>query len=115
LKKKYKSLDRSVDNKIIIYSKYLEYWCWLYCFILIVYGQTINFDFVYLDDDKIIIDHQDKISSLSKLTEAFRSEYGFDQGTPFYRPIVITSFIIDANSQKQTRLFIIWQILSSIH
>jgi len=74
-------------------------------FILIVYGQTINFDFVYLDDDKIIIDHQDKISSLSKLTEAFRSEYGFDQGTPFYRPIVITSFIIDAQFSKTDPAF----------
>lgn len=48
--------------------------------ILIVYGQTISFDFVHLDDTKIIVDNHDKISKLSNIPDAFVTQYGFDQG-----------------------------------
>lgn len=64
--------------------------------ILIVYGQTISFDFVHLDDTKIIVDNHDKISKLSNIPDAFVTQYGFDQGSPYYRPIILISFIIDS-------------------
>jgi protein O-mannosyl-transferase len=76
---------------------YIRYWKTLFfLLILIVYGQTINFDFVHLDDTKIIIDNHDKISSLNDLPAAFTTQYGFDQGSPYYRPIILISFIIDS-------------------
>jgi protein O-mannosyl-transferase len=64
--------------------------------ILIVYVQTLRFDFVYLDDDLIILDNYDKISSLSNIVNTFSTQYGFNQGTPYYRPVTNLSFIIDA-------------------
>ena len=76
---------------------YLKYWRILFfLLILIVYGQTINFDFVRLDDTKIIVDNHDKIFSLANLPAAFTTQYGFDQGSPYYRPIILISFIIDS-------------------
>ena len=71
----------------------------------IVYVQAISFDFVYLDDDLIILDNHDKISSLSDIGDAFTSEYGFSQGTPYYRPVVNISFIIDSQFSGKSPVF----------
>lgn len=73
--------------------------------VLVVYGQIIKFDFINLDDTKIILDNFDKISSLSDIPTAFINQYGFDQGSPYYRPIILTSFVIDAQFSKREPIF----------
>lgn len=77
----------------------------IFILILIVYAQVISFDFVYLDDDLIILDNHDKIASLSNIKDAFTSEYGFSQGTPYYRPVVNISFIIDSQFSGRSPVF----------
>jgi protein O-mannosyl-transferase len=119
-KKKHKVISLQNDIHSVISSKYFKHWKFIIPFlVLVVYGQTISFNLVYLDDDKIILDHQDKISSLSNIIYAFKSEYGFDQGTPYYRPIIITSFILDAQFSKTSPTFyhisnIVFHILTVI-
>lgn len=96
MKKETKSKIKA-SKKIEADLNYLKYWKTVFFFlVLIIYGQTISFDFVHLDDTKIIVDNNDKISSLSNIPDAFVTGYGFDQGTPYYRPIVTLSFIIDS-------------------
>jgi protein O-mannosyl-transferase len=98
LSKKKKNLQKPSSNSGISQEPwFLKYWkIVLFILILIVYGQTILFDFVNLDDDKIVIENYDKISSISDIPKSFVTQYGFNQGTPYYRPIVLISFIIDA-------------------
>lgn len=95
--KKNKNLIIKESKKIDSEPFYLKYWkVVFFLLILLVYGQTISFDFVHLDDTKIIVDNHDKISSLFNLPDAFTTQYGFDQGSPYYRPIILISFIIDS-------------------
>ncbi len=106
MKKKVKKSDRQNQNKSDIQPEYIKNWKILvFLFIVILYGQVINFDFVYLDDDKIILDHYDKISSLSNIPAALLSEYGFDQGSPYYRPVIIISLMVDAQLAGKNPLF----------
>jgi hypothetical protein len=62
----------------------------------IVHIRAAGFDFVNIDDDEIILGKYDKISSLSNVPEAFTSQYGFKESTPYYRPIINLSFFLDA-------------------
>lgn len=73
--------------------------------LLVTYFQVIKFDFVYLDDDLIILDNYDKISSPASVVTAFTSQYGFNQGTPYYRPIVMLSFVLDAQISGRSPIF----------
>ncbi|MCE1188495.1 MAG: glycosyltransferase family 39 protein [Ignavibacteria bacterium] len=70
---------------------------WIIAFLVIAaYISTLKFGYISLDDAKIILDNQDKISDVSSIPESFVSEYGFNQGTPYYRPMVNISFIANA-------------------
>lgn len=89
-KKKDKKNNQNSNN-------FLKYWrIILLLLVIVVYGQTINFDFVNLDDDKIIVDNHEKIASIKDIPSMFVTQYGFDQGTPYYRPVILISFIIDS-------------------
>lgn len=86
--------------------------------VFIIYAQTLKYDFVYLDDDLIIVDNYNKISSVSNIPASFTSQYGFSQGTPYYRPVTNISFIIDAQfGGKEPFIYhlsnIIYNILAS--
>jgi hypothetical protein len=86
--------------------KYLKYWKIIFLVLIsVVYGQVIGFDFVHLDDTKIIVDNFNKISKLSNISDAFTTQYGFDQGSPYYRPIILISFIIDSQFSGVSPVF----------
>jgi hypothetical protein len=92
--------SQSEDSKLLKYP-YLV----ILALVLIVYVQTLKFDFVYLDDDLIILDNYEKICSLSNIVNSFTMEYGFNQGTPYYRPVTNISFIIDAQFSGKSPVF----------
>jgi len=59
----------------------------------LVYVRTISFDYVYCDDNKFVVDQYPFNKNISNILTSFRNTLG----TTFYRPILTTSFIIDAN------------------
>ncbi len=67
-----------------------------YCIItfttVVVFFQNLGFDYSYLDDNLIVFQEYQKINSISKVPYAFTGGYLYDT---YYRPIVMTSFIID--------------------
>jgi len=69
--------------------------------ILLVYSQNLLFDFNYVDDNLIVFDEYEKISSLSKIPSSFVSGYLFDN---YYRPMVMVSFIIDTAIAGQSSM-----------
>lgn len=89
--------SNKLESKILRYPKVI-----IFIFLLLTYLQVVGFDFVYLDDDLIILDNHQKISSLQNVPTAFSSQYGFNQGSPYYRPLVTLSFILDAQLAKKS-------------
>lgn len=89
--------SNKLESKILQYPKVI-----IFIFLLLTYLQVVGFDFVYLDDDLIILDNHQKISSLQNIPAAFSSQYGFNQGSPYYRPLVTLSFIFDAQLSKKS-------------
>ncbi len=71
---------------------------WFAIVAFILFGQTINYGYTYLDDQTLIMGNMDKLQSVSYLPKAF-SEDAFH--TPsghgfYYRPILTLSFMADA-------------------
>ncbi|HUL43410.1 MAG TPA: tetratricopeptide repeat protein [Bacteroidota bacterium] len=64
---------------------------------ILVYGQTVTFQFTNLDDQKIILDNFPTLSNLSNVSVAFTTD-AFVQlgGSMFYRPMQTLSFMFDA-------------------
>jgi lipoprotein NlpI len=57
-----------------------------------VYLQNMWFDYATLDDNLVVFEEFDKISSLAKIPAAFAGGYLYDN---YYRPMIMISFIID--------------------
>lgn len=58
-----------------------------------VYFQTLTFDYIYYDDQELLMDNEIRISRLTNFWEALTSRYIV---TSFYRPVVNVSFWLDA-------------------
>lgn len=62
---------------------------------LIVFISSVNLGLTYFDDDILIIQNQSKLSDLSNLGKAFRSDAFFENLSPYYRPMMNVSFMFD--------------------
>ncbi len=89
--KEYRKINKTKCYFLIIFS-----------LAFLTYAQTIFFNYVYLDDDGIILENFDRISSWDKIGDAFTQSY--IEGN-YYRPIIILSFIVDAQIGGQNALF----------
>lgn len=69
--------------------------------IFLVYGRTINYDFVGLDDGELIVDNFAYISDLSNIPTAFTTHAFYNPAAAggsnvYYRPILTLSLMLDA-------------------
>lgn len=89
--------------KAIIIKRALYYYPQLLIvgLILLLYIQNLWFDFAYLDDNLIVFSEYSKISSISKILNAFKSGYLYNS---YYRPIVMISFIFDTAIAGQSSM-----------
>lgn len=62
----------------------------------ILYISVVRLGFVYFDDDILILDNYEKLSHLSNLGQAFRTDAFFASLSPYYRPLMNVSFMVDA-------------------
>lgn len=63
-------------------------------FALMLYGQTLFFDFTYLDDNSLILDNAPILSQAS-LGDIFTNDVFFSQPKFYYRPILTLSLWLD--------------------
>ncbi|MCX6279942.1 MAG: tetratricopeptide repeat protein [Bacteroidetes bacterium] len=71
---------------------------WFATVAFILFGQSINFNYTYLDDQTLILSNLDKLGEISFIKNAF-SEDVFHSGPGngyYYRPVLTLSFIADA-------------------
>jgi tetratricopeptide (TPR) repeat protein len=95
IKNNYK--EKSIDAR---YDKKNSRTILIFTIILILVGaalylRTATFDYVYCDDDKFVINVYDYNKELSNIKTSF--ERTLTTGSEYYRPVLISSFIIDAN------------------
>ena len=64
--------------------------------VFIVYGQTLFFNLTYLDDNALILDRQETISSFKNISQIFSSDVFFSDHRVYYRPLLNLSFMVDA-------------------
>lgn len=76
--------------------------------VFVTYMRTLGFEYIALDDDKIILQNIETITQPSAIWKSFVSPYGFMMfntignddnnisGSPYYRPVVNLSFVINA-------------------
>ena len=71
---------------------------WIALVILIVYGATLFYDVVYLDDNVLIVEHYQFNKNLANIPQVFQEDIfrnPVGQGS-FYRPIERLTFMLDA-------------------
>ena len=62
----------------------------------IIYISVVRLGFVYFDDDILVLDNYEKLSHIANIGLAFRSDAFFANISPYYRPLMNVSFMLDA-------------------
>lgn len=80
---------------------WLSFWPGAFLIVLIgllIYFKSIFFEFVYLDDNSLILDNIEFLKNWSNLPQAFLKDvFQADHGlAAYYRPLLTVSFMIDA-------------------
>ena len=71
---------------------------WFAIIAFVLFGQSINFSYTYLDDQTLVLGSMEKLKTASNFTKAF-SEDAFHSPTGhgfYYRPVLTLSFMADA-------------------
>lgn len=90
-KKKGVELPPSDNSKFLRYSPHF-----IFIIAFLIYLPTIKSGFVYCDDDIVILDNYNKIKTFSNLFSAFTHDAYFSNSYPYYRPLLTTTLILDA-------------------
>jgi protein O-mannosyl-transferase len=72
---------------------------------LIVFSASVRNGFVYLDDDILILENQAKITHLAETGKFFSSDAFLNNSSPYYRPILNVSLMLDAQIGKTSAGF----------
>jgi protein O-mannosyl-transferase len=71
---------------------------WFAVCAFIIYGQSVNFSYTYLDDHTLILNQMEHLGRLSSIPGAFREDVFHTPGGGgyYYRPLLTVSFVLDA-------------------
>lgn len=82
----------------------LGIFCLLALIVVAVFGRTIWFDYVQLDEGILLINNDFFISEISNVFEVFKHDVNYPSAVaPYYRPVFILSFML--NSQISSSLW----------
>ena len=92
-------MESSSNNKGIRY--YLNNNVWLLYLILAlvsfaVYFHTLNYGYVFLDDDVKIIDNYSKLTDIENIGNVFKTDSYYMEGGYYYRPTLTLSLMLNA-------------------
>ena len=80
-----------------IFLEQLRPYAWIIGVGALLYFKSIFFDFCYFDDQELIVQNGAFLSNISNIFQAFCMKvYPKILATPYYRPLLIVSFILDA-------------------
>ncbi len=67
---------------------------------LLLFIPSLRNGYVYFDDDILILDNQAKITNPDNLLKAFKTDAFFNNMSPYYRPMLNVSLMLDAQVAK---------------
>ncbi len=77
-----------------IFLKGWRPYAWITALLIAAHLWSVNFGYVYFDDDSLIINNRRQLEDIKSIPAAFTGE--LERGsTPFYRPLLQTSFILN--------------------
>ena len=83
-----------LSNKWIVF-------CLLALVVFAVFGQTIWFDYVQLDESTLLVNNHFFISKIANFSEVFKHDINYPSAVaPYYRPIFILSFMLNSQFDK---------------
>ena len=83
--------------------------------VLAVFGRTIWFDYVQLDEGIILVNNWFFVSDISNFFEAFKHDINYPSNiAPYYRPMFIVSFILNSQFGSSPLVFHLGNILLHI-
>lgn len=89
--------------------------CLIVLVIFAVFGQTLWFDYIQLDEGILILNNKFFISDISNFFEAFKHDINFPSNVaPYYRPLFIVSFILNTQLGSSPLAYHIGNILLHI-
>ncbi len=69
---------------------------------LLLYSHTLKFDYTNMDDKTLIADDKAFVSKLASIPKAFQLDVFKEKGGTFYRPIFVSSLIVDGTLGKMS-------------
>jgi len=82
-----------------IYNIFLKGWhpfFWLGLIGILLYIKTVSFGFVYLDDNRLILDLKDFITNPVNIIKSFREDVFLSSPDAYYRPLLTISLTLNA-------------------
>lgn len=95
----------------LLSSKWVVF-CFLTLIVLAVFGRTIWFDYVNLDEGVLIISNHFFISKIGNILEIFKHDVNYPSATaPYYRPILTLSFMLNSQISSSPMSYHVGNIL----
>jgi len=69
---------------------------WISAAVFVLYAKAVWFGYTYLDDNALILGNYDFIKDISNVAAAFSRKVFASSHLPYYRPVLIISFMLDA-------------------
>ena len=72
-------------------------YAWIGAVVFLLYSQSLFFDFVHYDDEKLILNNLEFLTHLSNIPQAFTQlVFPKTPSAPYYRPVLTVSLMLDA-------------------
>lgn len=86
-----------IEPNRLLQNVFVKSWrpyLWTAVLVILAYGWSVDYGYTYFDDDSLILKSQHRLEDASNIEKAFDGNY--NQGeTLFYRPLLLTSFIMN--------------------
>ena len=69
---------------------------WIAAVIILLYLKTLGYGYTHLDDNILILKNQAFLSNIANIGRIFTQKVFMGNTLPYYRPVLITSFMLDA-------------------
>lgn len=80
-----------------IFKTKFFYFILLTTIVFLLYGKSINYDFVSLDEDSLIVSKIQHLSNIKNIPNFFLTSCYFTKTSSYYRPILTLSFSLEAS------------------
>ena len=81
----------------IFFKTKLFFFILLTLIVFLLYGKSINYEFVSLDEDSLVVNNIQYLSDLKNIPYFFTSSCYLSNTSLYYRPVLTTSFAIEAS------------------